>query len=78
MTEEKTMVAALTKNGKEEFYPGYVSLESLEKWPFELKEIRKLYFSELKDIMLEDSRDIKGVAVIPFREVILLDNEIEL
>lgn len=73
-SSEKTMVATLKKDGNEEFYPAFSSLESLKKWPFELKEIRKLYFDDLKHIMLEDSRDIKGIVINPFGKAILLEN----
>lgn len=71
----KTKVATLKKNGKEEFYPAFGSLKSFQKWPFEIKEIRKLYFDDLKHIMLEDSRDIGGIVINPFGENILLENQ---
>lgn len=70
----KTSIASLKKDGKEEFYPAFSSVEEIRKWPFELKGIRKLYFDDLKHVMLEDVRDIKGIAINPFGKVILLGN----
>lgn len=73
--EGKTTVATLKKDGKEEFYPAFTSLEEFKKWPFELKEIRKLYFNDLTLIMMEDVRDIEGVVINPFGKAILLGNQ---
>jgi len=70
----KIGIASLKKDGKEEFYPAFSSADEIKKWPFELKETRKLYFDDLKHVMLEDGRDIKGIVINPFGKAILLDN----
>lgn len=70
----KSTICTIKRDDDTEFYPAFTNYNELAKWPFEVKDIIRLSFDDLKHIILEDKRNIGGIVINPFGRSILFEN----